>query len=431
MTAATGASLAQGSMEDEPRDWLADYHRVRQRSEQLAAPLEVEDQCIQTIPEVSPTKWHLAHVSWFFETFLLQPFHAGYREFHPRFGFLFNSYYYGVGQMHARPRRGLLSRPTLNEVMAYRRHVDEHMALLLAESGHPQRAEIQLRCEVGLHHEQQHQELILTDIKHVLASNPLRPAYADLHRVASEAAPLQWHGFDGGLVQIGADAAGFAYDNERPRHAVYLQPFELASRPVSNGEYLAFVEEGGYDAAEHWLADAWATLGREGWQAPLYWERGADGWQEMTLAGLRPLDLAAPVAHLSYYEADAYARWAGCRLPSEAEWEHAAQGLSVSGNLADSGHLQPMAIAAGDGGLQQMYGDVWEWTQSAYAPYPGFEPMSGALGEYNGKFMCGQYILRGGSCVTPADHIRASYRNFFYPHDRWQFSGVRLARDAS
>jgi ergothioneine biosynthesis protein EgtB len=430
MSAPTGAHRQAASAGEESRDWPAGYQHVRACSETLAAPLEVEDQCIQTIPEVSPTKWHLAHVSWFFETFLLEPFLPGYRLFHPRFGYLFNSYYYGVGGMHPRPRRGLLSRPTLAEVIAYRRHVDEHMARLLAQAAHPRREEILLRCEVGMHHEQQHQELLLTDIKHVLAANPLRPAYAELPRLQGTAAPLQWHEFAGGLVETGATGEGFAYDNERPRHPVYLQPFRLASRPVSNGEYLAFVEDGGYRQAGHWLADGWATLGREGWQAPLYWERHDDGWYEMTLGGLRPLDTAAPVAHLSYYEADAYARWAGCRLPTEAEWETAAQGVAVAGNLAGRGCLQPMpAVEAG--GLQQLYGDVWEWTQSPYAPYPGFQPLSGALGEYNGKFMCAQFVLRGGSCATPDDHVRATYRNFFYPHDRWQFSGLRLAEDAA
>lgn len=430
MSAAIGASPAQRAKQHGERDWLDDYHRVRQRSEQLAAPLEVEDQCIQTIPEVSPTKWHLAHVSWFFETFLLKPFLTGYREFHPRFGFLFNSYYYGVGQMHARPRRGLLSRPTLDEVMSYRAYVDRHMAALLDQVVHPQRGDIALRCEVGLHHEQQHQELMLTDIKHVLASNPLQPAYAELPLVTAEAPPLRWQDFSGGLTEIGAAGGGFAYDNERPRHPVYLQPYQLASRPVTNAEFLAFIEDGGYQTPEHWMADGWADLAREGWRAPLYWQREQDRWIEMTLGGARPLAPAAPVAHLSYYEADAYARWAGCRLPTEAEWEHAAEGRPATGNLAGSGFLQPMPAGAGEG-LQQVYGDVWEWTQSAYAAYPGFRPLSGALGEYNGKFMCGQYVLRGGSCATPDDHIRVSYRNFFYPHDRWQFSGVRLARDAS
>jgi ergothioneine biosynthesis protein EgtB len=430
MSVAVGASPAQRAKQHGERDWLEGYQRVRQRSERLAAPLEVEDQCIQTIPEVSPTKWHLAHVSWFFETFLLKPFLTGYREFHPRFGFLFNSYYYGVGQMHARPRRGLLSRPTLDEVMSYRAHVDRHMAALLGQTTHPQRDDIVLRCEVGLHHEQQHQELMLTDIKHVLASNPLQPTYAELPLVDAEATPLRWQDFAGGLAEIGAAEGGFAYDNEWPRHRVYLQPYQLASRPVTNAEFVAFIEDGGYQAPEHWLADGWAALVREGWQAPLYWERGQDRWTEMTLGGARPLAPAAPVAHLSYYEADAYARWVGCRLPTEAEWEHAAEGLPTMGNLAGSGFLQPMPAGTGEG-LQQVYGDVWEWTQSAYAAYPGFRPLSGALGEYNGKFMCGQYVLRGGSCATPDDHIRASYRNFFYPHDRWQFSGVRLARDAS
>ena len=413
-------------------DWPARYTAVRARSEALAAPLAVEDQCIQTIAEVSPTKWHLAHVSWFFETFLLGPYLEGYREFHPRFGYLFNSYYYQVGQMHPRPRRGLLSRPTVAEILAYRHHVDAHMHELLARPDHPERAEILRRCEVGLHHEQQHQELILTDIKHVLGSNPLYPAYDEgLPRRRGTVPPLQWREYEGGEVELGAQGEGFAYDNERPRHPVLLRPFALASRPVTNGEYLAFMEDGGYTTPDHWLADGWAAIQREGWQAPLYWERVDGAWHEYTLGGLRALDLDAPVAHLSYYEADAFARWAGARLPAEAEWEHAATPLPVAGNLAGSGFLQPMPPGDRDGqaGLLQIWGDVWEWTASPYAPYPGFRPLAGALGEYNGKFMCAQFVLRGGSCATPDDHIRPTYRNFFYPHDRWQFSGLRLARD--
>ena len=418
---------------DEGPDWPARFAAVRARSEALAAPLAVEDQCIQTIAEVSPTKWHLAHVSWFFETFLLGPYLEGYREFHPRFGYLFNSYYYQVGQMHPRPRRGLLSRPTVAEILAYRRHVDAHMHELLARHDHPERAEILRRCEVGLHHEQQHQELILTDIKHVLGSNPLHPAYDEAlpHRTGPTV-PLQWREYEGGEAELGADGEGFAYDNERPRHAVLLRPFALASRPVTNGEYLAFVEDGGYATSDHWLADGWAAIQREGWRAPLYWRQVDGNWHEYTLGGLRVLDLDAPVAHLSYYEADAFARWAGARLPTETEWEHAAERVPVAGNLAGSGFLQPMSPGDRGGqrhGLLQIWGDVWEWTASPYAPYPGFRPLAGALGEYNGKFMCAQFVLRGGSCATPDDHIRLTYRNFFYPHDRWQFSGLRLARD--
>jgi ergothioneine biosynthesis protein EgtB len=433
MSAQTGARRPAAPAGDLGQDRSVDeYLHIRSRSEALAEPLEVEDQCIQTIPEVSPTKWHLAHVSWFFETFLLKPFLTGYREFHPRFGYLFNSYYYGVGHMHPRPNRGLLSRPTLDEVLAYRRHVDGYMQQLLKAPAHPQREEILLRCEVGLHHEQQHQELMVTDIKHVLASNPLQPAYAELPRSTGRAAPLRWLAFDGGLTEIGAAGKAFAYDNECPRHPVYLQPFRLASRPVSNGEYLAFVADGGYEHAEYWLADGWAVIGREGWRMPLYWEQHEGAWYEMTLGGLRQLDSEAPVAHLSYFEADAYARWAGGRLPTEAEWELAAQGVAVTGNFAGTGCLQPMpAEQPGAGELQQLYGDVWEWTQSPYVAYPGFRPLSGALGEYNGKFMCGQFVLRGGSCATPDGHIRATYRNFFYPHDRWQFSGLRLAEDCA
>ncbi len=408
-------------------NWLDAYQRVRARSQVLAEPLTAEDQCIQSMPQVSPTKWHLAHTSWFFETFLLRPFLDNYREFNPRYGYLFNSYYYGVGRMHPRAQRGLLSRPTVDEVMAYRGHVDKHMTELLGQRHHPGRVHIRMRCELGLHHEQQHQELLLMDIKHVFAINPLRPVYRDLPKETGLAPEMDWLDFAGGITAIGADGTGFAYDNEMPRHDVLLQPYQLASRPVTNGEYLAFVEDGGYRQTEHWLADGWTCVQDRQWCAPLYWQLHEGTWHEMTLGGLRSLNRAAPVAHISYYEADAFARWFGCRLPTEAEWEHAAQDQPVDGNLAHSGYLQPMPA---DGpGLQQLFGDVWEWTQSPYSAYPGFKPLAGELGEYNGKFMSGQFVLRGGACVTPNEHLRASYRNFFYPHDRWQFSGVRLARD--
>lgn len=425
--ASAARQSAPAPITEQGKNWLDAYQRVRARSQVLAEPLDPEDQCIQTMPEVSPTKWHLAHTSWFFETFLLKPFSKNYREFHPRYGYLFNSYYNAVGQMHPRAERGLLSRPTTDEVMAYRWHVDNHMTELLGHHRHSERAHIRVRCELGLHHEQQHQELMLTDIKHVLGSNPLRPAYRDLPQAGGQSQPMQWVNMDGGVVSVGADGTGFAFDNELPRHDVLLQPYQLASRPVTNGEFLAFVEDGGYRQVEHWLSDGWAKLQEQQWRSPLYWVLHEGIWHEMTLGGLRPLDRAAPVAHVSYFEADAFARWFGCRLPTEIEWEHAAQGREVVGNLASSGFLQPMA-ATGEG-LQQLFGDVWEWTQSPYVAYPGFKPLSGQLGEYNGKFMSGQVVLRGGSCVTPANHVRASYRNFFYPHDRWQFSGLRLARD--
>ena len=406
----------------------ARYRQQRAVSETLCWPLKIEDYCIQTMADVSPPKWHLAHVSWFFENFVLKPFLPGYVEFDPGFGYLFNSYYQTVGSFHPRPQRGLLSRPTVEQVFAYRAHVDAAVLSLLAEIPPDDRAEVQRRVELGLHHEQQHQELLVTDIKHIFAANPLRPIYHRNAPPARTAAPLDWCEFASGIYEIGHGFDGFGFDNEGPRHKVYLNAFRLATRPITNAEYLAFVESGGYQRCDLWLSEGWQRICEEGWQAPLYWEQSADGWRHMTLAGWLPLDGDAPVCHLSYYEADAYARWRGKRLPTEAEWEVAAALLPVRGHFAASGYLQPMACA--DGGLVQMYGDVWEWTSSAYGPYPGFKPLGGSLGEYNGKFMCNQMVLRGGSCATPTQHMRASYRNFFHPQDRWQFSGVRLAEDA-
>lgn len=412
------------------QDVSARYRRIRQQSEQICAPLAIEDYGVQTVPEVSPAKWHLAHVSWFFETLLLKPFLGDYREFHPQFGFLFNSYYYTIGSMHPRPQRGLLSRPTVDEVYQYRAHVDEHMGRLLESELSD---DVLARCELGLHHEQQHQELMLTDIKHVFAYNPLRPVYSQRTAPAGHAGPMDWIEFDGGVHEIGFAGHGFAFDNETPRHRVFSPPFRLASRPVTNGEYLEFMASGAYRQPEFWLSDAWKTLNEQGWSAPLHWEQQDGRWYHMTLAGLRPVDEHAPVCHVSYFEADAYARWAGKRLPSEAEWELAAKGQAIEGNFRDTGYLQP--VPANDprvdhsAPLSQLFGDVWEWTRSPYAPYPGFKPYDGSLAEYNGKFMCNQMVLRGGSCVTPRDHLRTTYRNFFYPHERWQFCGIRLAED--
>ncbi|HEY9198830.1 MAG TPA: ergothioneine biosynthesis protein EgtB [Gammaproteobacteria bacterium] len=405
----------------------ARYRRGRAATEALCRPLEIEDYCIQTMPDVSPPKWHLAHVSWFFENFVVQPFLPGYREFHPGFAYLFNSYYQTVGNFHPRPERGLLARPTVQQVFAYRAHVDSAMERLLAAPPADSREEIERRVELGLHHEQQHQELLVTDIKHIFACNPLRPVYHRNRVPQRDAAPLEWSEFPAGIYEIGNAGDGFGFDNEFPRHKVFLNGFRLASRPVSNAEYLAFLETGGYRRSELWLSEGWQQVCANAWQAPLYWEHSAQGWRHMTLAGWTPLDPDAPVCHLSYFEADAYARWRGKRLPYEAEWEVAAAALPVCGNFADSGYLQPSACT--EPGLAQMFGDVWEWTQSAYGAYPGFQPLGGSLGEYNGKFMCSQLVLRGGSCATPAEHMRASYRNFFHPHDRWQFSGVRLAED--
>jgi ergothioneine biosynthesis protein EgtB len=408
------------------------FRRVRARSVGLCDPLAPEDMTVQSMPDVSPAKWHLAHVTWFFERFLLQPRRPGYRVFHEGFDYLFNSYYFTVGQMHQRPRRGLLSRPTVAEVLDYRAYVDREMTALCAEADQELRALVTL----GLNHEQQHQELILTDIKHVLAQNPLHPAYREeAADPGGEAGPLSWHAFPGGVAEIGAGcsddrAERFAFDNETPRHRVWLEDFEIASRPVTNGEYRAFMDDGGYARSELWLADGWSMVQSEGWRQPLYWQD--DLQHAFTLGGLKPIDPHAPVCHVSYYEADAYARWAGlhwpgARLPREAEWEIAAAKMPAEGHFAEAGVLQPRGQA--DERLRQLFGDVWEWTASLYAPYPGFEPLAGSLGEYNGKFMCSQMVLRGGSCATPGDHVRASYRNFFYPQQRWQFSGLRLARN--
>ena len=405
------------------------YARVRAQTDRLAAPLSAEDACVQSMPDASPAKWHLAHTTWFFETFVLEAASPDHRPYEPAFRVLFNSYYNGIGEQHPRPRRGLLTRPSLAEVHAYRAHVDAAVLDRLAKGLSGALASI---VELGLHHEQQHQELLLTDAKHLLAANPLRPAYrTDLAPVESgPAAPLRWHAFPGGIRDVGGAGAGFHFDNETPRHAVLLAPFELASRPVTNREMLGFVEAGGYGDPSWWLSDGWATVRAEGWTAPSYWELRDGAWLEFTLGGLRPLDLDAPVAHVSGYEADAYARFAGARLPTEAEWEFAAGAQPVRGNFVERDALHPMVYGATGGeGPVQLFGDVWEWTQSPYVAYPGFSPASGAIGEYNGKFMCNQLVLRGGSCATPESHVRASYRNFFPPAARWQFAGLRLARD--
>jgi len=382
----------------------ARFSEIRARTEALAAPLSAEDMVVQSMPDVSPTKWHLGHTSWFFETFILKPLAAGYQEFDADYCYLFNSYYNAVGERHARPRRGMLTRPPLARVMAYRQHVTGAMlGLLKAAGGGKDRAKITQLLDLGCHHEEQHQELLLTDIKHVLYQNPLKPAYAE----GAPAAPrkvekLTWKGFAEGVVEIGHDGDGFAFDCEGPRHKVYLGAFELAARPVSNAEYLEFVEDGGYRCADHWLSDGWAHITAAEKRHPLYWENRDGEWREFTLRGEAPLNPGAPVCHLSYYEADAYARWAGARLPTEAE-------------------LEVMAAKAA--------GEVWQWTSSAYSPYPGFKPAPGAVGEYNGKFMVNQMVLRGGSGATPPGHWRPTYRNFFFPPDAWQFTGVRLARD--
>lgn len=411
------------------RQLVLSFEHVRCRSEQICAPLAVEDHGIQTMADVSPPKWHLAHTSWFFEEFLLRPFDSDYRPFHPRFGYLFNSYYQTVGQMHPRPRRGFLSRPTTDEIYRYRAYVNDAMRALIESMDDGRWPDAALRVTLGLHHEQQHQELLLTDIKHIFASNPLRPVYVPPPSPPGSTAPDQhWIDFPAGMAHIGHHGQDFAYDNETPRHRVWLDDFRLASRPATNAEYMAFMDDGGYGRPELWLSDGWQTVQTQRWEAPLYWERIDGQWWHMTLHGMQPVDPHAPVCHVSLYEADAFARWRGARLPTEAEWETAAARQPVAGNFYESGHLQPRSTEPGGAGLQQVFGDTWEWTQSAYAPYPGFKPLAGALGEYNGKFMCNQAVLRGGSCATPTSHIRATYRNFFYPADRWQFTGIRLAQ---
>ena len=411
------------------------FRDIRARSVALVAPLTAEDQCIQSMADVSPTKWHLAHTSWFFETFILKPFGGRYGGFHPDYDYLFNSYYQAIGPRHERPKRGLLSRPPLEDIHAYRRHVEEAMERLIAEAGDDAWNRITPLIELGLTHEQQHQELMLTDIKHVFSCNPLAPAYRALkplgtdHRI-EDLEPVEWIEFPEGLVETGFDGPGFVFDNEGPRHKVWLNGFRIASGPVTNGEFLEFIDDGGYRRPQGWLSDGWAAVQADGWEAPLYWRKADDEWRIMTLAGVRALDPTEPVCHVSFFEADAYANWAGKRLPTEAEWELLAADCPVEGNFAASGHFHPIPGRAGEGRAVQVFGDVWEWTRSAYSPYPGYKAAAAAIGEYNGKFMSGQMVLKGGSAATPAGHMRASYRNFFYPPDRWQFSGLRLAEDA-
>lgn len=442
MNIASSITLASAGLAQE-------YKRVRAQSTALCEPLCVEDYGLQAVAETSPPKWHLAHTSWFFETFLLKPFNASYRPVNEAYEFIFNSYYNGIGEQYARDRRGLLSRPTVDEIYQYRALIDAQILQLLADEKHADRAIILQRIELGLHHEMQHQELLLTDLKYSLAQNPLYPAYHSLPPDSTKCSktPLAFHDFAGGLITAGTDSGNqpFCFDNETPQHQTYIAPYALAHRLVTNGEYLQFMRAGGYQRAELWLADGWAMRQEKSWQAPLYWKQEGrqegkqqgqqqeklkerNQWQVFTLHGLVPLELTEPVCHVSFYEADAYARWAGARLPSEAEWEHAASAEAVTGHFVDARHLHPHAAADNSSAMQQLFGDVWEWTASSYGPYPGFAAAAGAIGEYNGKFMCNQMVLRGGSCVSDRHHIRNSYRNFFYPPDRWQFSGIRLAQ---
>ncbi len=410
------------------------FRAARRASAWLADPMTVEDQVAQSMPDASPVKWHLAHTTWFFETFVLKPALADYRSVNDAFEYLFNSYYNAVGPQYSRPHRGLVTRPGVEAVREYRAHVDRWMDTLFERAAEGDAALAEDVIAIGLHHEQQHQELIVTDFKHLLSFNPLRPVYREGRegREEREVPPLSWAEHPGGLVEIGHAGGGFAYDNETPRHKVYLRPFRLASRLVTCGEYRAFMDAGGYERPEPWLSDGWATVQGQGWRAPLYWERCEGGWWHHTLTGFRPVDDAEPVCHVSYYEADAYARWAGARLATEAEWETVAAAAPIEGNFVEDGHWHPVppAAPAAAGSAAQLYGDVWEWTQSPYTSYPGYRAPAGAIGEYNAKFMCNQMVLRGGSCATPRSHIRASYRNFFPPSARWQFAGVRLASDA-
>ncbi|MDA0339888.1 MAG: ergothioneine biosynthesis protein EgtB [Proteobacteria bacterium] len=391
---------------------IAQFRKTRALSLSLAAPLTAEDQLVQSMDDVSPTKWHLAHTTWFFETFILKPYGRDYVPFDPAYNYLFNSYYNAVGERHPRAQRGLLSRPRLEDIHAYRAHVDDAMDAVLADDGLWN--DIAPLVTLGVHHEQQHQELSLMDIKHVFSCNSLKPAYMEENRSVARESSIAWAPFQGGMTEIGGEASNnafddFTFDNEGPVHKIWLNPFKLASRPVTNGEYQRFIEDGGYTRPEFWLSDGWDTVATLQWNAPLYWEQDGDSWSIFTLRGQKALDPNDSVCHVSFYEADAYARWADARLPTEAEWEFA------SFNVNDD--------------LRQMFGDVWQWTQSAYVPYPGFKPGAGAVGEYNGKFMSGQMVLRGGCRATPEGHIRNTYRNFFYPHQRWQFAGIRLAAD--
>lgn len=401
------------------------FDAVRKFTLELVQTLETEDFVVQSMPDVSPAKWHLAHTTWFFENFLLRERLAGYPVFHERFGFLFNSYYYQVGKMHRRAERGLLSRPTVAEVMAYRKHVDEHMHQLLQDADED--SALAALIELGINHEQQHQELLLTDIKHVFSCNPLLPAFRQLPAAAQVSAPtLHFVRGPDGVQRIGHAGDAFAYDNEGPAHEVLLQPYAIANRPVTNGEFRDFIADGGYRKPELWLSEGWATVQERQWDRPLYWDESLQF--EFTLGGVREINPHAPVAHVSYFEADAYARWADLRLPLEAEWECWAADCAIKGNFVDTGRFHPSPADEGNGRLQ-VFGDVWEWTMSPYMAYPGFRASANAIGEYNGKFMCNQFVLRGGSCATHSSHIRHTYRNFFYPADRWQFSGIRLAKD--
>lgn len=406
-------------------DLLDFFYDTRTQTESLTAPLTDEDMGLQSMEDASPPKWHLAHTTWFFEEFILKPHLPGYKPRDERFALLFNSYYVQAGPRHTRSKRGLLSRPSVTEVTSYRAHVEEALreGMIYGKFALEQ-AQLDALITLGCHHEMQHQELLVTDLLHALSHNPLLPAYTPSQPEAVRDIPGQdWTRYEGGLLEIGHNGNGFAYDCEGPRHKVWLEPYRLADRPVTNGTWIAFMEDGGYDKQTLWLMEGWAVREQNGWDSPLYWWQQDGEWWTYTLQGPRPVDLSAPVVHVSYYEADAFARWAGNRLPTEAEWEAAAQHTDIAGNFLESGTFMPLGRNAG------LWGDVWQWTSSAFSPYPGFRPPEGAIGEYNGKFMINQMVLRGGSCATPRLQMRSSYRTFFYPHQRWQMLGLRLAAD--
>ncbi len=405
------------------------YREIRAHTEALASRLRAEDQVVQSMPDASPTKWHRAHVTWFFETFLLKPFHADYREFDPAYAFLFNSYYEAAGPRHTRSERGMITRPNVDEIGQYRHHVDTAMLEMLAQSLPEEAINLVI---LGFHHEQQHQELLLMDIKHLFSRNPMAPAYYSAvdKTPVEQPSTMGWQRFDGGIVPIGYKGDRFCFDNELPQHDVLLQPFDLADRLVTCAEWLDFMQAGGYEKPDHWLSDGWYTVKNGGWRAPEYWHQIEGEWMIFTLAGMRPVNPAEPVSHVSYYEADAFAAWAGARLPTEAEWEHSAAGSEIPTDAAPRTLVHPTAAGpAGDSSLRQMFGELWQWTSSSYSPYPRFQAAPGAVGEYNGKFMVNTWVLRGGCVATPPGHVRSSYRNFFLPATRWHFSGVRLARD--
>ncbi len=408
---------------------LEQFRKIRSFTHQITDPLEVEDFVIQPMENASPAKWHLAHTSWFFETFVLGKFLPDFESLHPQYAYFFNSYYLQTGVPFTRAKRGLLSRPTVKEVFEYRAYVNEQMEAFIQNTDEHTWKEAASVVEIGNHHEQQHQELILTDLKYLFAQNPLLPEYLNVEVEYSEKiADLNWVAFEQGLVEVGSKGDEFTYDNEHPHHRTFVQDFELSDRLITNAEYLEFMKAGGYERSEYWLDEGWSTVKKEEWKAPLYWFEREGSWFNYTLSGARQVNPAEPVTHISYFEADAFARWKGVRLPTEQEWEFASQNLEIKGNFVEDQAFHPVPLKEKEAGIKQMFGDVWEWTMSSYAPYPGYKPLPGALGEYNGKFMANQYVLRGGSCATSNSHIRRTYRNFFPSNARWQFSGLRLAR---